>query len=426
MWTPVPQTRDAHLAQVTSWIVLGYLVVQVIASMSWQVSPTSLTTIRHLAGIAVTILTAGIFIHLQNLVLRRQQPTYFRTLRWTVVALGALALPVADVWAALGISFAALLLSPAGGRIRPGQTQLVGGLISVGALLWIWSIDADPVATVGIPAVSWLVAAVITVLTRMAIVLEDLRRTRLELARLRVEQERQRISRELHDLMGRTLVAASLRAQTALRLFEADPGACREQLERLGEDLTDGQAQLRRVVRGETIVDLDSEIASAVDLFDHLGIEVALHREDVEGDGLLVAQVLREASTNLLRHSRPRRVSLDLRSLRDGTELRIVNDGVIDGGLPDMHGDINDDTPGEDAPPEALRQPSTGSGLAALVERIHAVGGDLEHGRIDGQRFQVRAWVPHQLPATAPASPPPSRTPESRKDAPIDAHPHRR
>lgn len=425
MWTPVPQTRDAHLAQVTSWIVLGYLVVQVIASMSWQVSATSLTSIRHLAGIAVTILTAGIFIHLQNLVLRRQQPAYFRTLRWTVVALGALALPVADVWAALGISFAALLLSPAGGRIRPGQTQLVGGLISVGALLWIWSIDADPVLTVGIPAVSWLAAAVITVLTRMAIVLEDLRRTRLELARLRVEQERQRISRELHDLMGRTLVAASLRAQTALRLFEADPGACREQLERLGEDLTDGQAQLRRVVRGETIVDLDSEIASAVDLFDHLGIEVALHREDVEGDGLLVAQVLREASTNLLRHSRPRRVSLELRCLRDGTELRIINDGVIDGVMGGViGGDIH-----EDAPPEALRQPSTGSGLAALVERIDAVGGELDYGRIDGQRFQVRAWVPHQPAATSPpppTDPPHSRTPDPRKDTPIDAHPHRR
>ena len=60
---------------------------------------------------------------------------------------------------------------------------------------------------------------------RLVGVQQELRRTRRELARTAVAAERLRVSRDLHDLLGQSLSAISLKGDLAVRLLAPDPAA---------------------------------------------------------------------------------------------------------------------------------------------------------------------------------------------------------
>ena len=106
----------------------------------------------------------------------------------------------------------------------------------------------------------------------------------------------------------------------------------------------------------------------------------------------LLAQVLREATTNVLRHARPRQVDIVLD--RHGLEVR--NDGLdhpdhLDGldhpGGPDDHPEHPggpDDHP--DGPDHHDRERAALRGLATLRDRVRDAGGELTAGRV-GDRF---------------------------------------
>lgn len=374
MWGSVPESREARAALVTSWLVLIYLLIQVAASMSWQVD-TSRQSLRYAVGFLGALAMVAGFVRLQHFVLIRDRAGSGRW-QWALVVAGPVLL-LADVWATLVISCATLLL------LRPLVEQVVVGLaltaLTVASLLFG---GMGSVGLIGIPMMMWLAGGVITVLTRMVMVLEELRLARERIALTRVEEERQRISRELHDIMGRTLVAASLRAQTAVQVLDRDPVACRRHLDQLGTTLTDGQAQLRALVRGETIVGLDSELSAASELFDRLGVDVEIvtgDRRELAGERL-VAAVLREAVTNLLKHSRPRRVGIEVSCDRSWVELVVLNDGAPVGtSHRDGHG---------------------GTGLAKLRDAVEAAGGQWEAGLSEDDRFRLRARVPRENDVT--------------------------
>jgi two-component system sensor histidine kinase DesK len=84
-----------------------------------------------------------------------------------------------------------------------------------------------------------------------------------------------------------------------------------------------------------------------------------------------LALVVREATTNILRHSSAENAWIRLGQADGGTELIIGNDGAD--------------------PADASR----GSGLAGLRERVAAIGGRLET-RVQGDpdAFELRVWVP--------------------------------
>jgi two-component system sensor histidine kinase DesK len=84
--------------------------------------------------------------------------------------------------------------------------------------------------------------------------------------------------------------------------------------------------------------------------------------------------VVREATTNVLRHSGARSVSVDLVATGDDVALTVTDDGR-----------------GGAAP--------RGTGLAGLAERVEALGGRLESGPTAGRGFRLTAVVPLQVPA---------------------------
>ncbi len=363
----MPPGRDARAALVTSWIVLAYLLIQLIASMSLQVDD-SLVLIRRLAAICLGVFAVLGFLRLQGQVLLEER-VVTPWLRWSLIAVGLLMLPLSEAWAMLGVSLAALLLTS-----TVKQIWVLGITMTGLAVLTLVLNDSTPVAVVAIPMVCWLAAGVITVLTRIALRTEALRAAREQLARQSIDEERHRISRELHDILGRTLIAVSVRTQTALRLVDRDQDACRNQLEQIAAATADGQAQLRRLIHGEIIVGLDTELENAADLFDRLGVQVEMDTRPVcaEAVEVLAAQVLRESVTNMLKHSRPRHAWISVRDEGMATVVTAINDG---------------------SPATGPR--SGGTGLAELAVQVREAGGTMEAGTVEGGRFRVIARIPH-------------------------------
>lgn len=368
------QGSDARIALVASWVVVVVVVVQGTLSMLTQVND-ELMPVQRLVAVVTGLVGAALFTAIQMRTARdRPVPTW---MPWLVVltATGAFA---AGAWlnAALVFGTAMLLLT---GRwlaaVGVGYTVLIWGFMAAQ--------DVHPLVASFLALVVAAIGLLLYVLTRLAVTVGELARARETVARLRVDEERHRISRDLHDILGRSLVAVGLRVQTAIRLLERDPQRCGEQLEEVARMVTEGQSQLRGLTRGETVVGFEDELASAQDIFERLGIRCST---DVSADGpvgelvdAIGSRVLRESVTNLLKHSRPTWVEISLREESTASVLVILNDGASDTGR------------------------ARGTGLADLAERAAALGGSLEAGHLPGGRFRAICRMP-ATPAPAPVA----------------------
>ncbi|CAN5173206.1 hypothetical protein BH11ACT1_BH11ACT1_19000 [soil metagenome] len=156
-----------------------------------------------------------------------------------------------------------------------------------------------------------------------------------------------------------------MKAELAGRLLQLDAaGAAREvaDIETLARAAL---ADVRATLHGVRAVGLASELASARAALEAAGIEAQIPTAvDAVPDGLreLFAWTVREAVTNVVRHSGARRCEIELA----GRALVVRDDGC-----------------GPDGP-GALPQPasaSDGSGLIGLRERADTVGATLTAGR---------------------------------------------
>jgi two-component system sensor histidine kinase DesK len=206
----------------------------------------------------------------------------------------------------------------------------------------------------------------------------EMERTRGVQSRLAVAEERLRFSRDLHDVMGRNLSAIAVKSQLAGELVRRGrPEAADEvaDVRRLAED---SLREVREVVRGHRSTDLAGELAGARSVLRAAGVACTVHGEDAGAALPRAAQtafawVVREAVTNVLRHSRATSCTITLHVSRGKAELEVGNDGVLD------------EVPTSDGRP--------GSGLTGLGERLAALGGFLET-RPDGSRFVLTASLP--------------------------------
>lgn len=216
-------------------------------------------------------------------------------------------------------------------------------------------------------------------------------------ARLAIAEERLRISRDLHDVFGRTLTTVAVKSELAAEL------ARRGRSERAAEEMSqvrgiaeDASKEVRRIVAGVRSSDLPQELVGARSLLVSAGIECVLVNELPEGRvgaevGDTLGAVVREAVTNVIRHSRARSARITLRLVQGpGTaeaELVVTNDGV-----------------------RADPEPPGGTGLVGMAERLAAVGGSLACGG-DGRTFTLTARAPLARASTSATTPgrPPAR-----------------
>ncbi|MET8865624.1 histidine kinase [Nonomuraea sp. NPDC004580] len=205
-------------------------------------------------------------------------------------------------------------------------------------------------------------------LTRLAALVVELRRTRAELVEVTALRERIKVGRDVHDLLGRGLTAIVLHAELALRLMRDDPERAAQQLERVTDAARAALADAVRMSAPDHRLSLAVELDSAKALLESAGATVRV--ESVAVDHPVLAVVLREAVTNVLRHSTPYECVIEV-AVEDGqARLRVVNDGVTQEGEP-------------------------GSGLRNLRARLADVGGELTTTRT-GDRFELLARVDHE------------------------------
>jgi two-component system sensor histidine kinase DesK len=198
---------------------------------------------------------------------------------------------------------------------------------------------------------------------------------RRDTAELAVMRERYRFAADLHDIQGQALHVSRLKLQLADKLLDRDPGLARTHLREAEQLIAETIAETRRLAYGERSVTLAGELANSQSLVLAAGIELEVRGKAPIGHPLdeLFALVVRETTTNLLRHAHADHVVVDL----EPDSVRIVNDGVTE-------------------KTQAL------SGLARLGGRFAAVGGTLETRR-DGTTFTTTALATSAPKTASPA-----------------------
>ncbi|MFC4069327.1 sensor histidine kinase [Actinoplanes subglobosus] len=194
-----------------------------------------------------------------------------------------------------------------------------------------------------------------------------------EIADLAVTGERARIATELHDILGHSLTVVAVKAELAQRLLDVDLDRARRELSDLESLARDALADVRATALNVRGISLPGEIAAAQAALDAANVRADLPgaADDVPTRNReLFAWTIREAVTNIVRHSRARHATVLLRP----DSVEIVDDGQ--GCAPGS---------GTDA----------GQGLAGLRRRADQVGARLTAGSRPGEPgFRVRMEAP--------------------------------
>ncbi|OKX82859.1 sensor histidine kinase [Corynebacterium glutamicum] len=250
-------------------------------------------------------------------------------------------------------------------------------LIAMSAVLWWTSTTTDYLSALWV-VIPPLMAGTVRLSVWTVDVMKEVERSRELEASLRVTEERLRFAQELHDTLGQHLAAMSVKSELALALAKRGDDRLENELRELQKLTRTSMSEMRDVVSGYRTVNLATEIEGAKSLLADAHIHLSVigttsqvspaHRE-------LCAWLVREATTNILRHSDATDVTLTLSS----TEVRMDNNGV--------NKDIG-----------------RLSGLSALRTRAESAGMTLIMSREDDQ-FSVRMLInaPANTPANTPA-----------------------
>ncbi|WP_051898564.1 sensor histidine kinase [Sciscionella sediminilitoris] len=203
-----------------------------------------------------------------------------------------------------------------------------------------------------------------------------LRAARGEIRELAVAEERERLARDLHDILGHSLTTITVKAGLARRMLEREEGGEGEhqataEVRDVEELARQALADIRATVSNYRTASLPAEIAGARMSLQAAQITPDLPHAVDDVDPKLqevFGYVVREAVTNVIRHSRADRCEVRL-----GRRWVRITDNGKEGAEQNGAGD--------------------GNGLRGLRERLAAVGGELTTTRAtDG--FQVLASVP--------------------------------
>ncbi|MGS2615052.1 sensor histidine kinase [Micromonospora sp. LZ34] len=192
-------------------------------------------------------------------------------------------------------------------------------------------------------------------------------------ARLAAAEERLRLSREVHDVLGHNLTVIALKAELAARLAPTDPGRAGREATEVQRLAASALTEVRATVHGYRSVDLGEQLTAVAEVLRSCGVRCTAPAPPADLPARVageLAAVLREASTNVLRHSRAGWCRIEITQEDGVARMTVTNDGAADRG-PDERS----------------------NGLRGLTDRLGAVGGRLRVRREDTV-FTLEATVP--------------------------------
>jgi signal transduction histidine kinase len=168
--------------------------------------------------------------------------------------------------------------------------------------------------------------------------LREARANERRIAELANEQDRTRIAREVHDVVGHSLVGIALQARAARRRLERDPARAAEAIDEIDQLATSALAETRQavgVIRAEmaprpTLDQLDELVA-------HLqtpDMHVRLERD--AGNVPVIVQstayrIVQEALSNVAKHARPATATVSVRRNGDALAVEVRDNGTGNG-----------------------------------------------------------------------------------------------
>lgn len=352
------------------WVMLGLHLTIVMLPM---VLVTTGGTMDHSPGqiaFAVPALTAIGILQLRHVqaAARGSRP---RGWPWSLAALAALAyLPM--IWIGADWAATSLLLASSLMLMLPGHWRFTVGFAVPFVVSTSWNLvlafgllGSDRGAALGagyrlvVIGIYWVGIQFVFIfalygVVRLVQLVNELYETRSELAQLAVDRERVRVSRDLHDLLGQSLSAISLKGDLAIRLLPIDAAGAEVEVAGLTEVARTALRDVRAITRDEHEVSLREEIAAAAALLAAAGVDARISDGGYELPApveQVVAWAVREGTTNLLRHSDASYCEIGLSRIGRRVSLEMVNDGVRSAVSAD------------------------GSGIAGLHERAAALGG---------------------------------------------------
>ncbi|GAA3755317.1 histidine kinase [Plantactinospora mayteni] len=334
------------------WIVLGSIGIVAVATaqivaLYVLLTPWLTTSTRHRA-LAGYLGTAVASVPLVGPVAAGEWPTW----AWLGASIAATAPLLLGRWAAAlavtaTVGVTVVLAWSTGGEVAD-NLLITGGIgLSVAAIGWlqVWFWD----------------------------LLVQAQQGRAAQARLAATQERLRFARDVHDLLGHHLSVIALKAELAARLAPVDPQRAGREAAEVQRLAVSALAEVREAVHGYRAVDLREQLAATAEVLRSSGVRCTVEQpaDDVPAEvAAQLAPVLREASTNLLRHSRATWCTIEVGREADRFRLTVANDGAGPT-APDRHS----------------------SGLRGLADRLADADGTLRTEHRDGV-FTIEAVVP--------------------------------
>jgi two-component system, NarL family, sensor histidine kinase DesK len=376
------------------WLYSGIWLVYLLIPISNTVAD-HLPVWRQVVGWGGFVVFAAAYL---QIVLRTQlqreivfKPRGAKTLMLAVLAALAAAMPVLVIadWYALWVYVAA-----ACGAVLPYDRRpwaLAGGLVATAALCVECSLLGVGFGNWGWVVLPSLFSCLAPVgIRRMRTLIAELEKAREEVRHLATNQERLRLARDLHDVAGHSLATITLKAELAGRLIGRDDPAAAKQLAEIETVSRTALSDIREAVSGYRRPTLAVETASARTALTAAGIEFEHDPALVFRSGSLdpeteaaLAWCLREAVTNVVRHSGAARCTARLIEAKVDGETSLTLEVADDGSCTD--GAERGRSQGD---------PVWGNGLTGLRERLAPFSASLHAAPMKPHGFRLSATIP--------------------------------
>ncbi|EOS8271253.1 TPA: sensor histidine kinase [Bacillus cereus] len=178
-------------------------------------------------------------------------------------------------------------------------------------------------------------------------------------------EERQRIARDLHDTLGHTLSLITLKSQLVEKLIVKNPERASTEAKEITQTSRTALKQLRELISDMRMITVEEELEQIKAILQAANIELEIKQETSASslspiEQNILGMCLREAVTNVVKHSKATRCIVSVRELQGELILTVEDNGI---GLADQNHD--------------------GNGIRGMKERIALIDGFVELATIN-------------------------------------------
>ncbi|WP_165367741.1 sensor histidine kinase, partial [Phytoactinopolyspora endophytica] len=320
---------DAVGARLATGLLIALMVEHIVATVL-NIVETSSGIEEWSLGAVIT--ATGVCVLVCVLQLYHAPPAGGTRPQWWLWSLGSQGALVAALTAVFHFNVIPMIPFFAGSvllLLRPRIAWLPLAAIAVGILAMPTPLNSSLIDRVTAVAFTVSIGLVVCAGSRLSDLTRQLEATNRVLVDRAAEAERLRIARDVHDLVCSNLFAIALKGELALKVMAEQPARSTEHLNELLHIAQRTLGDVRSLAGGPLQVSLSGEADSARALLAAAGIdgtvEVARVRLPAEVDQLL-GVTLREAVTNVIRHTSARTCTVSIAAVNGSLSLHVVND----------------------------------------------------------------------------------------------------